>query len=90
MFPDGDVKTILDRGYLFGSLEGDKGFTILAMIDPEMHPSDQAKAVFNLFDGEISITQSDDPLDCKKSIQVKKLRGQDYIKNPICLINLEK
>jgi len=62
-----------------------KCFTILAVMDPEMHPSDQSKAVLNLFDGEISIIQSDDPLDCKKSILVKKLRNQDYIKNPICL-----
>jgi KaiC/GvpD/RAD55 family RecA-like ATPase len=64
---------------------GAKGFTILAVMDPSMHPSDQANAVINLFDGEISILQSDDPLECKKSILVKKLRNQDYIKNPICL-----
>ena len=68
---------------------GAKGFTILAVMDPEMHPSDQSKAVLNLFDGEISITQSDDPLDCRKSILVKKLRNQDYIKNPICLMELK-
>ena len=37
------------------------------------------------FDGEITITQSDDPLDCKKSIHVKKLRNKNYIKNSICL-----
>jgi len=64
---------------------GGKGFTILAVIDPSMHAAEHANAVINLFDGEISITQSDDPLDCKKSILVKKLRNQDYIKNPICL-----
>ncbi|MEJ2242116.1 MAG: ATPase domain-containing protein, partial [Candidatus Bathyarchaeota archaeon] len=64
-----------------------KGFTMLAVMDPEMHPQDQSKAVINLFDGEISITQSSDQLDCKKSILVKKLRNQDYIKNPICLLN---
>jgi KaiC/GvpD/RAD55 family RecA-like ATPase len=64
---------------------GGKGFTMLAVIDPTMHSSEQANAVINLFDGEISILQSDDPLDCKKSILVKKLRNQDYIKNPICL-----
>jgi len=64
---------------------GAKGFTTLAVIDPSMHPPEQANAVINLFDGEISILQSDDPLDCKKSILVKKLRNQDYIKNPICL-----
>jgi len=64
---------------------GAKGFTILAVMNPAMHPSEQATAVIDLFDGEISIIQSDDPLDCKKSILVKKLRNQDYIKNHICL-----
>jgi hypothetical protein len=64
---------------------GAKGFTLLAVMDPKEHPPDQATTVLNLFDGEISIIQSDDPLDCKKSILVKKLRNQDYIKNPICL-----
>ena len=64
---------------------GTKGFTMLAVMNPAMHPSEQATAVLDLFDGEISILQSDDPLDCKKSILVKKLRNQDYIKNPICL-----
>jgi KaiC/GvpD/RAD55 family RecA-like ATPase len=64
---------------------GAKGFTMLAVMDPKEHPPDQATTVLNLFDGEIIITQSNDPLDCKKSILVKKLRNQDYIKNPICL-----
>ena len=64
-----------------------KEFTMLAVIDSSMHMDQEANAVINLFDGEITITQSSDPLDCKKSILVKKLRNQDYIKNPICLFN---
>ncbi|MEJ2241945.1 MAG: ATPase domain-containing protein, partial [Candidatus Bathyarchaeota archaeon] len=64
-----------------------KGFTMLAVINPDIHPHEQARAVIDLFDGEISITQSSDSLDCGKSILVKKLRNQDYIKNPICLID---
>ena len=64
---------------------GAKGFIILAVINPRMHTSEELYGVLDLFDGEISILQSDDPLDCKKSILVKKLRNQDYIKNPICL-----
>jgi KaiC/GvpD/RAD55 family RecA-like ATPase len=62
-----------------------KGFTMLTVMDPTEHPADQATTVINLFDGEINITQNDDPIDYKKSIVVKKLRNQDYIKNPICL-----
>ena len=64
---------------------GAKGFTILAAMNPAMHPSDQATAVIDLFDGEISLIKSDDPLECKKSIFVKRLRNQDYIKTSICL-----
>ena len=64
---------------------GAKGFTMMAVVNPRMHASEDLYAVLDLFDGEISITQSDDPLDCKKSIHVKKLRNQEYIKNPICL-----
>jgi KaiC/GvpD/RAD55 family RecA-like ATPase len=66
---------------------GAKGFTMLAVMNPAMHPSDQATAVIDLFDGEINIIESSDPLDCRKSILVKKLRNQDYLKNPICLTN---
>ena len=62
-----------------------KGFTVLTVMNPNMHPPDQATGVIDLFDGEISITQTDDLQECKKSIQVRKLRGQQYIKNPICL-----
>jgi len=62
-----------------------KGFTMLAVMNPAMHPPDQATAVMDLFDGEISLYQTEDPLECKKSMRVKKLRNQDYIKNPICI-----
>jgi KaiC/GvpD/RAD55 family RecA-like ATPase len=64
---------------------GSKGFTMLAVINPDIHPHDQARAIIDLFDGEISLTQTEDPLECRKSVRVKKLRNQDYIKNPICL-----
>jgi len=60
-----------------------KGFTVLAVMDPDMHPADHATAVLNLFDGEISLTQTEDPMECRKSLRVRKLRNQDYIKNPI-------
>ena len=64
---------------------GSKGFTLLAVINPLMHASEELHAVLDLFDGEISLTQTEDPLECKKSLKIKKLRNQDYLKNPICL-----
>ena len=62
-----------------------KGFTILAVVNPQMHTPEEHSSVLDLFDGEISLTQTEDPLECKKSIRIRKLRNQDYIKNPICL-----
>ena len=62
-----------------------KGFTMLAIIDPLMHTSEELHSILGLFDGEIELTQTEDPLECRKSVRVKKLRNQDYIKNPICL-----
>ena len=64
---------------------GSKGFTMLGVMNPSGHPSDQATSIIDLFDGEINLTQTEDPLECKKSVRVRKLRNQDYIKNPICL-----
>jgi len=64
---------------------GSKGFTVLAVVNPEMHTPDQTGALLGLFDGEISLYQTQDPHECRKSIRIKKLRNQDYIKNPICL-----
>jgi len=62
-----------------------KGFTMLAVLDPSMHPPDQANAVVNSFDGEISLTQTEDPSECRKSLRVKRLKNQEYLKNSICL-----
>jgi KaiC/GvpD/RAD55 family RecA-like ATPase len=62
-----------------------KNFTTLAVMDPLMHPPNEVHAVLNLFDGEISIFETEDPLEFKKSLRIKKLRNQEYIKKPICL-----
>ena len=64
---------------------GAKGFIMLAVMNPGMHSSEESTALIDLFDGEISITQTKDPLECKTSIRIEKLRNQEYIKNPICI-----
>ena len=62
-----------------------KGFTILAVINPLIHTPEELNNLLELFDGEISITQTEDPLERKKAMVIKKLRNQDYIENPIYL-----
>jgi KaiC/GvpD/RAD55 family RecA-like ATPase len=64
---------------------GQKDFTILAVIDPLMHPKDQLHAVLGLFEGEINLFESESELECKEFLRVRKLRNQDYIRNSICL-----
>lgn len=64
---------------------GQKGFTVLAVIDSLMHPKDQLHAVLGLFEGEISLFESEIGLKCKEFLRVKKLSNQDFIKNSICL-----
>ena len=63
-----------------------KGFTVLAVVNPLMHTSEELNSILDLFDGELNLSQTEDPLQCRKSISVKKLRNQDFIKNPICII----
>jgi KaiC/GvpD/RAD55 family RecA-like ATPase len=62
-----------------------KGFTVLAVVNPLMHTSEELNSILDLFDGELSLSQSGDPLQCRRFICVKNLRNQDYIKNPVCL-----
>jgi len=48
---------------------GSKDFTMLGVINSGIYPNDQARAIFDLFDEEISITQSADPLECKNQYE---------------------
>jgi hypothetical protein len=50
-----------------------------------MHPPHQANAVTNSFDGEISLSQSEDPTECKKTLRIKRLKNQKYLKNSTCM-----
>jgi KaiC/GvpD/RAD55 family RecA-like ATPase len=59
------------------------GFTILAVIDPTMHPQDQANAVLSIFDGQINLKKEEIATGNAKSLRITKLRKEDYIKNSI-------
>jgi KaiC/GvpD/RAD55 family RecA-like ATPase len=61
----------------------DNGFTTLAVIDPTMHPPDQANAVLSLFDGEISILREETKAGAEKFLRIRRLQKKDYIKNSI-------
>jgi tetratricopeptide (TPR) repeat protein/KaiC/GvpD/RAD55 family RecA-like ATPase len=62
-----------------------EGFTILAVIDPDMHPSQEARAVLDLFDGEINVREKETEKGLEKFLKIKKMSGQKYLEDELPL-----
>ena len=58
-----------------------EGFTILGVMDPEMHPSQEARAVSDLFDGEINVCEKEG----ERFLRVKRMSNQPYLKDELPL-----
>lgn len=54
------------------------GFTTLAVMDPEMHPSQEARAVLDLFEGQVDIYEKETEEGLQKFLKIKKLSNQKY------------
>ena len=76
-------KAVQTRRWLTGLIAGLKlkGFTTLALINPYMHPAEEVQAVLDLFDGEMEVYEEDQ----QKFLRIKKMYGQDYIRNELPL-----
>jgi hypothetical protein len=61
------------------------GFTTLAVMDPEMHPSQEVRAVLDLFDGEINIYEKETEKGSAKYLKIKNMTGQKYLENEVLL-----
>ena len=61
------------------------GFTVLAIINPHMHPSEEVQAILGLFDGEIKISETETNKGVQKSLRIRKLCNKDYLENEITL-----
>ena len=61
------------------------GFTILAVIDPGMHPAEELQAVLGLFDGQISLYEKETPKGTARFLKVKRMTDQKYLKDEIAL-----
>jgi KaiC/GvpD/RAD55 family RecA-like ATPase len=62
-----------------------RGFTILAVIDTEMHATEETRAILGLFDGEINICQKETPKGMTSYVRIKKMIGQKYLKEETSL-----
>jgi KaiC/GvpD/RAD55 family RecA-like ATPase/tetratricopeptide (TPR) repeat protein len=56
-----------------------KGFTTIAVVNPQMHPREEVEAILSLFDGEIALAEKDTDNGVKKVLKVKRLSGQEYL-----------
>jgi len=62
-----------------------RGFTTLAVINPQMHPPDQVHAVLGLFDGEISVYEKETEKGLEKLLKIRKLYNQRYVGSELSL-----
>jgi len=62
-----------------------KSFTILAVVDPTMHPAEELQAVLSVFDGEIRVYEKETPEGTKQTLRIKRLVNQKYSDKEILL-----
>jgi len=62
-----------------------KGFTVLATVNPKMHPQEEIEAILGFFEGEIRVTEKETPEGIKQTLRVRKLVNQRYLEKEIVL-----
>jgi len=60
-------------------------FTTLAVMDPEMHPSQEVRAILDLFEGEISIYEKETEKGAGKFLKIKRMSNQKYLEDELLL-----
>jgi tetratricopeptide (TPR) repeat protein/KaiC/GvpD/RAD55 family RecA-like ATPase len=62
-----------------------EGFTTLAVMDPEMHSPQDARAILDLFDGEINIREKETERGLERYLRIKKMSNQKYLEDELPL-----
>jgi tetratricopeptide (TPR) repeat protein/KaiC/GvpD/RAD55 family RecA-like ATPase len=62
-----------------------EGFTTLAVMNPQMHPSQEFQAILDLFDGEISIREKETEKGLERYLRVRKMGNQKYLEDELLL-----
>jgi adenylate cyclase len=57
------------------------GFTILAVVDPQMHSPEELHAILGLFDGEINICEK----GAEQFLRIKRMSDQKYLEDELLL-----
>jgi KaiC/GvpD/RAD55 family RecA-like ATPase len=78
-------RALTTRKWLSGLLPDlrSKGFTTLAVINPQMHPQEEVHAILGLFDGEIKISEKEAPTGLEKVLRIRRLYNRQYVENEL-------
>ncbi len=60
-------------------------FTTLAVIDPQMHPSEHLHAILGLFEGEVNIREAETDKGLTRFLKIKRMSNQKYLKDEVRL-----
>jgi KaiC/GvpD/RAD55 family RecA-like ATPase len=66
------------------------GFTTLAVVDPQMHPSEELHAILGLFEGEISVYEKETGRGLRKCLKIKKMSNHKYLEEELFLSKVRK
>lgn len=62
-----------------------RGFTTLAVVNPNMHPPQEVQAILDLFEGEINIWEGETKRGSKRYLRIRKMYGQRYLESEMPL-----
>jgi KaiC/GvpD/RAD55 family RecA-like ATPase len=62
-----------------------KGFTVLAVVNPRMHKSEELHAVLDLFEGEINVYERKGEADLTRFIRIRKMYNKRYVESELPL-----
>jgi len=80
-------RAVVTRSWLWNLLVRMKarGFTILAVLNPRMHPPEDAQAMLELFDGHIAIEERASDVGPKRSATVRMMYACEYDRSEVLL-----
>jgi KaiC/GvpD/RAD55 family RecA-like ATPase len=62
-----------------------RGFTTLALMNPQMHPPEEVQAILDVFDGEINIFERETTKGSEKFLKIRKMHEQRYLERELPL-----
>ena len=60
-------------------------FTTIAVLNPQMHPSQEVQAILDVFDGEINIYEEETNKGTKRTLTIKRMSNQKYVETELPL-----